>query len=79
MVIAGATAAAIPMVNVFVAVWGDVAESLTWTIKGYCPDAVGVPVTAPVEALSASPGGNEPETTLQLYGSVPPVAASGAL
>jgi len=66
-------------VNVFVAVWGDVAESLTCTLKEYCPDPVGVPITVPVDVPSASPGGNEPETMLQLYGAVPPVAATVAL
>jgi hypothetical protein len=44
----------------------EAAESWAWTVKEYCPDAVGVPVIAPVEALSASPGGSEPRMTLQL-------------
>ena len=32
---------------------------------------VGVPVIAPVEPLSVSPDGNEPEAMLQVYGVVP--------
>jgi hypothetical protein len=35
-------------------------ESATWAAKLYVPAVVGVPVMAPVEALSVKPGGNEP-------------------
>jgi hypothetical protein len=35
-------------------------ESTTWAVKLYVPAVVGVPVIAPVEALSVKPGGNEP-------------------
>lgn len=38
--------------------------------------AVGVPVIAPVEALSESPAGNEPLVNVHVYGVVPPVAES---
>src|ERR1700674_557609 len=56
-----------------------VEESVTWTVKEKVPIAVGVPAIVPVEAFSSNPGGNEPVTTLQLYGWVPPVAASVVL
>jgi hypothetical protein len=35
-------------------------ESTTWAMKLYVPAVVGVPVIAPVEALSVRPGGSEP-------------------
>jgi hypothetical protein len=35
-------------------------ESTTWARKLYVPAVVGVPVIAPVEALSVRPGGSEP-------------------
>ena len=34
--------------------------SLAWTVKLEVPAVVGVPVIAPVEALSDSPAGNDP-------------------
>ena len=40
------------------------------------PDLVGAPAILPVDALSVSPGGNEPPTTLQLLGSVFPLSPS---
>jgi hypothetical protein len=70
-------AVAIEIFRVFVPV--TFLESCTCTVKEELLALVGVPVMVPVEAPSASPGGSEPETTLQLYGDVPPVAASGAL
>ena len=75
------TVIAAPMlrVNVFVAVWGDVAESWACTVKEYGPDTVGVPAMVPADVPSTSPGGSEPETMFQLYGGVPPVATSVAL
>jgi hypothetical protein len=39
-------------------------ESTTWAVKLKVPGVVGVPVTAPVETLSESPGGNSPEVML---------------
>jgi len=51
-------------VNAFVAFWDGVA--VTWTVNEYCPEELGVPAMTPVELPSASPGGNEPTTTLQL-------------
>ena len=66
MVIWGLAAAAMLMLSVLMAICVEAAESWAWTVKEYCPDAVGVPVMAPVEALTASPGGSEPRMTLQL-------------
>jgi hypothetical protein len=37
-------------------------ESTTWATKLYTPSVLGVPVIAPVEALSVNPGGREPLT-----------------
>jgi hypothetical protein len=54
-------------------------ESCTATVKGELLALKGVPVIAPVDAVSVSPDGNAPETTLQVYGSVPPVAVNVAL
>jgi hypothetical protein len=42
------------------------------------PETVGVPVILPEEAPRVRPEGSDPEATLQLYGAVPPVAASAA-
>jgi len=55
-------------------------ESLTVKVSGVAlAVAVGVPVIAPVAAFSERPAGNVPLETDQLYGVVPPVAASVAL
>jgi hypothetical protein len=35
-------------------------ESTTWAVKLYVPVLVGVPVIAPVDELSESPGGSAP-------------------
>ncbi len=53
-------------VNALEALCGEVAESRTCTVKEYCPEAVGVPLITPVEALSDNPAGNPLEATLQL-------------
>jgi hypothetical protein len=42
-----------------VAAWPPV-ESVAVTVKLKVPAVVGVPVTAPVDALSVRPGGREP-------------------
>ena len=53
------------------------AESVTCTVKLLAPFFVGVPVMAPVERSSASPGGRFPvPVSAQRYGGVPPVAES---
>ena len=45
----------------------------------YVPAVVGVPVIAPVEGFSVSPGGSEPLTMEKVYGGTPPVATSAEL
>jgi hypothetical protein len=42
----------------------------------YAPLAVGLPEMTPVVAATVSPGGSCPAVMLQLYGALPPVAAS---
>jgi hypothetical protein len=51
--------------------------SVAVTVTDVVPIAVGVPVMAPVEALSVSPAGRLVE--LHVYGEVPPVALSCAV
>ena len=43
-----------------------VALSVTLAVKGEVPEAVGVPVIAPVEALSDSPAGSVPDSSDQV-------------
>lgn len=63
-------------VNDFVAVCAvGVVESVTLAVNEKEPEAVGVPETAPV-AANVKPAGKEPEAIFQLYGVVPPPAAS---
>ena len=57
--------------------WG-LPASLTWAVNVKVPVLVGVPVMAPVAALSANPPGRDPLATDQVYGVVPPVAESVA-
>src|ERR1700677_5242378 len=66
--------------NSCVAVIAGLPESVTCTVKADLPAAVAVPEIIPVEAFSDSPAGSDPApgTTDQVYGAVPPVAASGA-
>ena len=52
-------------------------ESLTFTVKEEAPAAVGVPLICP-ELPRVRPAGREPELSDQLYGVVPPLAASEA-
>jgi len=42
------------------------------------PGVVGVPLIPPVLVFNVSPIGSNPTVTTQLYGAVPPVAASVA-
>jgi hypothetical protein len=51
------------------------ALSLTWTVKVKVPAALREPVMAPLEERLRPPG-NAPFTMDQVYGGVPPVAAS---
>jgi hypothetical protein len=59
-----------------VAVICGLLESAACTLKANAPASTGVPEINPVEPASDSPGGNEPDTNDQVYGVVPPVAAS---
>jgi len=52
-------------------------ESVTLMVN--VPDAVGVPVTAPVEAFSVRPAGNVPLPIENVYGATPPVTVIGPL
>jgi hypothetical protein len=54
-----------------------VLESVTLNAVGKVLQVVGVPVMAPVVALSVSPFGRIPAKTDQWYGRMPPEAASG--
>jgi hypothetical protein len=51
-------------------------ESATPKVKVKAPLTVGVPEISPVVLVTARPGGNWPEETLQAYGNVPPAAWS---
>ena len=48
------------------AVLAGLLESVTVTVKLEVPEAVGLPVMAPVAALRLSPAGSEPEVTFQV-------------
>jgi hypothetical protein len=63
----------ISMVNVLLDV--TLALSVTCALKVYTARVVGVPLMAPVDEASVSPGGSVPELIDQLYGGVPPEAA----
>ena len=52
------------------------AVSVTCTVKLNEPAAVGVPERVPLAASSEMPAGRAPAVTAQVYGAVPPVAAS---
>jgi hypothetical protein len=52
--------------------------SLTWAVKLKVPAPVGVPLMTPLLAFSVKPTGREPLAIDQVYGMVPPVAASVA-
>ena len=63
------------MLKFFVALCAGELESFTSTVNEDVPEAVGVPLICPA-LLSVKPAGNEPALTDQLYGAVPPLAAS---
>lgn len=48
--------------------------SRTSTVKVDVPASVGVPAIVPEEGVRARPAGSVPETTLHMYGSLPPAA-----
>lgn len=68
-VTAGAAAAEMLSVTPCVATGATPLDACT--VKALEPAAVGVPVNAPVDGLSAKPAGNAPATTLQVIGVVP--------
>jgi len=65
------------MLRFAVALCAGELESVTLTVNEDVPVVVGVPLICP-ELLSVRPAGNEPEVTDQLYGVLPPLAASEA-
>ena len=75
----GGAAAAMLIESCLLAACGAEEESVVCTVKVKVPEADGVPVIAPVELFSDNPPGREPAVKLQLYGVVPPDAASVAL
>jgi hypothetical protein len=62
-----------------VAVCGVVALSDTFAVKFVVPAAAGVPVMAPLEAVSVRFAGSDPTLIDQVYGGVPPLAVSVSL
>ena len=58
---------------------GGVAESVTFTVIGDVPAAVGVPEMAPVLGSKARPAGSVPVAKLQATAPVPPVDCTVAL
>lgn len=59
------------------AVSGDGEESETWSLKLNCPEALAVPAMVPPLA-NVKPDGNAPDTSVNLYGEVPPVTCTVA-
>lgn len=60
--------------------WLLLTESVTWKVSGaFVTGWVGVPVIAPVVAVSDKPVGKLPLVRVHVYGVVPPVAARVAL
>ena len=53
-----------------------VAESVTVIVKVKDPAAVGVPERTPVAGFNVKPAGSDPVVTANVYGLMPPVAAS---
>ena len=58
--------AEIVILNASAAVCGGAAESVTCMVTENAPVLVGAPAILPVDALSVSPGGNEPPIPFQL-------------
>jgi hypothetical protein len=61
VMLSGAPAAAMTMLNPCDAVWAGELESFTCTVIGNVPDCVGVPLIRPDEAISVTPVGKEPD------------------
>lgn len=51
--------------------------SVTIIVNRFVPDAVGVPLIAPVDEFSCSPGGKAPDVIDHVYGVAPPLATTG--
>jgi hypothetical protein len=49
-----------------VAVCGEAAESIAWTVKLKLPVVVGVPEIAPVDVLKFNPAGKDPVATIHV-------------
>ena len=77
MIWTGVADAAMVMLRVAVALCAGELLSVTFTVNEDVPAVVGVPLICP-ELLSVKPVGKEPELSDQLYGVVPPLAASEA-
>ena len=75
VVIAGGVQDAL-MTNVFAALPVQAPASVAVIVNEKLPDCVGVPVNAPVIALSVSPGGSAPAVTLKVTGATPPVCVN---
>ena len=73
----GVTEAVTVMLRFAVALCAGELESVTLTVNEEVPAVVGVPLICP-EPLSVKPAGREPEVSDQLYGVLPPLAASDA-
>ena len=54
-------------------------ESTTFAVKVKGPNAVGVPVIAPVVELSVRPVGRDPAMIENVYGGTPPLAVNAEL
>ena len=75
MICTGVTEAVTVILRFPVALCVGELESVTFTVNEEVPAVVGVPLICP-ELLSVRPAGKLPELTDQLYGVVPPLAAS---
>ena len=77
MICTGVTEAETVILRLAVALCAGEVESLTFTVNDEVLAAVGVPPIWP-EVPRVRPAGREPELSDQLYGVVPPLAASVA-
>src|SRR6266702_8928916 len=72
----GGGSAAMVILNVACTVCFGLPESVTCTVKLVVPVTVGVPeITPPADSPSPA-GGFDPDTSVQLYGAVPPPAVN---
>jgi len=79
VIVGTATEGAALMVKLTALVAACDLASVTFTVKLLVPGPVGVPEIAPVLGANTRPAGKVPETIDQVYGVVPPEAASEAL